>query len=149
MFNLYNEFLKYEYNELNELFKMAKTKEEQDFYMALCNFKLQNEQKKVIGNDFEMELTLNEILNWVKSERFRLNLPDSKTFYFSNEKSNDNYDFKIFKCFSSDKDIKNLKNIIRSEIESVNNEYSVCKIILNVRFGSLTFYFRNKKFVIS
>ncbi|EJT5915408.1 MAG: hypothetical protein KIB53_13815 [Paraclostridium bifermentans] len=145
MFNLYNEFLKYEYNELNELFKMAKTKEEQDFYMALCNFKLQNEQKKVIGNDFEMELTLNEILNWVKSERFRLNLPDSKTFYFSNEKSNDNYDFKIFKCFSSDKDIKNLKNIIRSEIESVNNEYSVCKIILNVRFGSLTFYFRNKK----
>ena len=149
MFNLYNEFLKYEYNELNELFKMAKTKEEQDFYMALCNFKLQNEQKKVIGNDFEMELTLNEILNWVKSERFRLNLPDSKTFYFSNEKSNDNYDFKIFKCFSSDKDIKNLKNIIRSEIESVNNEYSVCKIILNVRFGSLTFYFRNKKIVIS
>ena len=145
MFKLYNEFLKYEYNELQELFKMARSKEEQDFYMALCNFKLQNEQKKVIGNDFEMELTLNEILNWVKSERFRLNLPDSKTFYFSNEKSNDNYDFKIFKCFSSDKDIKNLKNIIRSEIESVNNEYSVCKIILNVRFGSLTFYFRNKK----
>lgn len=141
--NLYKEFFKYEYNELNELFKMAKTKEEQDFYMALCNFKLQKEQKKVIGNDFEMELTLSEILNWVKSER--LNLPDSKTFYFSNEKSNDNYDFKIFKCFSSDKDIKSLKDIIRSEIESVNNEYSVCKIIVNVRFGSLTFYFRNKK----
>lgn len=68
MFNLYNEFLKYEYNELQELFKMARSKEEQDFYMALCNFKLQKEQKKVIGNDFEMELTLNEILNWVKSE---------------------------------------------------------------------------------
>ncbi|EOU1218534.1 hypothetical protein ABE450_002465 [Clostridium perfringens] len=145
MFNLYNEFLKYEYNELNELFKMAKTKEEQDFYMALCNFKLQNEQKKVIGNDFEMELTLNEILNWVKSERLRLNLPDSKTFYFSNEKSNDNYDLKIFKCFSSDKDIKSLKDIIRAEIESVNNEYSICKIIIDVRFGSLTFYFKNKK----
>lgn len=145
MFNLYNEFLKYEYNELNELFKMAKTKEEQDFYIALCNFKLQKEQKKVIGNDFEMEVTLNEILNWVECETFRLNLPDSKTFYFSSEKSNDNYDFKIFKCFSSDKDIKNLKNIIRSEIESVNNEYSVCKIIVNVRFGSLTLYFRNKK----
>ena len=30
MFNLYNEFLKYEYNELQGLFKIAETKEEQD-----------------------------------------------------------------------------------------------------------------------
>ncbi|MCX0411289.1 hypothetical protein [Clostridium perfringens] len=47
--NLYNEFLKYKYNELNELFKMAKTKDEQDFYMALCNLTLQREQKKIIN----------------------------------------------------------------------------------------------------
>lgn len=46
--NLYKEFLKYEYNELQELFKMAKTKDEQDFYMALANLNLQKEQKRVI-----------------------------------------------------------------------------------------------------
>lgn len=51
-FNLYNEFLKYNYNELQELFKMSKTKEEQDFYMALCNLRLRNEQKKVIKKEF-------------------------------------------------------------------------------------------------
>lgn len=38
--------LKYSYNELKDLFKIAKTKEEQDFYMALANLKLQKEQKK-------------------------------------------------------------------------------------------------------
>ncbi|MDO5040024.1 hypothetical protein [Clostridium sp.] len=51
MFNLYNEFLKYEYNGLKELFKMAKTKDEQDFYMALCNLKLQKEQRRVIEKE--------------------------------------------------------------------------------------------------
>ncbi|EHK2339281.1 hypothetical protein ACQPUH_15105 [Clostridium perfringens] len=49
--NLYNEFLKYEYSGLKELFKMAKTKDEQDFYMALCNLKLQKAQRKVIEKE--------------------------------------------------------------------------------------------------
>ncbi|HAT4126585.1 hypothetical protein ACSXCO_15020 (plasmid) [Clostridium perfringens] len=145
MFNLYKEFLKYEYNELQELFKMAKTKDEQDFYMALANLKLQKEQRKVIGNDIEIDKTLNEMLNWVKSEENRLKIPDSKTFYFSDEKDNDNYDFKTFKVFNSDEDIKHLRDIIKTEIEGVNNQYSIFKIIVNVRFGSLNFYFRNKK----
>ena len=48
MFNLYNEFLKYEYNELQEPFKQAKTKDEQDFYMALANLILQRKQRKII-----------------------------------------------------------------------------------------------------
>ena len=46
--DLYKEFLKYSYDELQDLFKMAKNKEEQDFYMALSNLKLQKEQKKII-----------------------------------------------------------------------------------------------------
>ena len=33
--NLYDEFLKYSYVDLKELFKKAKTKEEQNFYIAL------------------------------------------------------------------------------------------------------------------
>ena len=49
MFNLYDEFLKYEY--IGLLFKMAKTKDEQDFYMALCNLKLKKEQRKVIEKE--------------------------------------------------------------------------------------------------
>ena len=51
MFNLYDEFLKYEYIGLKELFKMAKTKDEQDFYMALYNLKLKKEQRKVIEKE--------------------------------------------------------------------------------------------------
>ncbi|MDP4177540.1 MAG: hypothetical protein Q8900_04270 [Bacillota bacterium] len=47
--NLYDEFLKCSYWDLKELFKKAKTKEEQDFYMILSNMVLQREQKKVIG----------------------------------------------------------------------------------------------------
>lgn len=47
--NLYEQFLKYSYWDLKELFKKAKTKEEQDFYMNLSNMVLQKEQKKVIG----------------------------------------------------------------------------------------------------
>ncbi|EOU1669829.1 hypothetical protein OQL36_003025 [Clostridium perfringens] len=50
--NLYKEFLKYEYNELLDLFKKAKTTEEQDFYIVLANLKLQREQKKVIKQGF-------------------------------------------------------------------------------------------------
>ena len=46
---LYDIFLKYSYNELKNLFKSAKTKEEQDFYMTLSNMVLQREQQKVIG----------------------------------------------------------------------------------------------------
>ncbi|EDT15753.1 hypothetical protein [Clostridium perfringens] len=47
--NLYDIFLSYSYNQLKELFKKSKTKDEQDFYMALANLVLQKEQKKVIN----------------------------------------------------------------------------------------------------
>lgn len=47
--NLYDTFLTYSYTELKTLFKNAKTKEEQDFYMTLSNLVLQKEQAKVIG----------------------------------------------------------------------------------------------------
>jgi hypothetical protein len=47
--DLYNQFLKYSYKELKELFKKSKTKEEQDFYMTLSNIVLQREQDKVVG----------------------------------------------------------------------------------------------------
>lgn len=47
--NLYDIFLNYSYSQLKNLFKNAKTKEEQDFYMTLCNLVLQREQEKVIG----------------------------------------------------------------------------------------------------
>jgi hypothetical protein len=46
---LYDIFLNYSYNELKNLFKNAKTKEEQDFYITLSNIVLQREQQKVIG----------------------------------------------------------------------------------------------------
>lgn len=48
--SLYDEFLKFSYWDLKELFEKAETKEEQDFYMALSNLVLQKEQRKVIGN---------------------------------------------------------------------------------------------------
>lgn len=47
--DLYNMFKKYSYNDLKDLFKNAKTKDEQDFYMMLSNFLLQEKQRKVIG----------------------------------------------------------------------------------------------------
>ena len=47
--DLYNMFKKYSYSELKDLFKNAKTKDEQDFYMMLSNFLLQEKQAKVIG----------------------------------------------------------------------------------------------------
>ena len=47
--NLYEQFLKYSYKDLKELFKKAKTKEEQDFYIALSDIVLQKEQERVIG----------------------------------------------------------------------------------------------------
>ena len=46
---LYDIFLSYSYDELMRLFKNAKTKEEQDFYVMLSNMLLQREAKKVIG----------------------------------------------------------------------------------------------------
>ncbi|MBE6043165.1 MAG: hypothetical protein E7216_02780 [Clostridium thermopalmarium] len=49
--NLYKQFLKYSYYDLKELFKKAKTKEEQDFYIALLDLILQKEQEKVIGKE--------------------------------------------------------------------------------------------------
>ena len=47
--NLYDIFLKYSYNDLKEMFKVSKSKEEKDFYMTLANMVLQKEQAKVIG----------------------------------------------------------------------------------------------------
>ena len=47
--NLYDIFMSYSYSQLKALFKNAKTKEEQDFYMTLSNMVLQKQQKKVIG----------------------------------------------------------------------------------------------------
>lgn len=49
--NLYDQFLKYSYADLKELFKKAKTKEEQDFYIALSEIVLQKEQERVIGKN--------------------------------------------------------------------------------------------------
>ncbi|MBN7572821.1 hypothetical protein C1H57_21745 [Clostridium sp. 2-1] len=49
--NLYDQFLKYSYVDLKELFKKAKTKEEQDFYIALSEIVLQKEQERVIGKN--------------------------------------------------------------------------------------------------
>lgn len=46
---LYDIFLNYSYSELMNLFRNAKTKEEQDFYITLSNMILQREQVKVIG----------------------------------------------------------------------------------------------------
>lgn len=46
--DLYDIFIKYSYSDLKELFKNAKTKEEQEFYMILCNFVLEREGSKVI-----------------------------------------------------------------------------------------------------
>ena len=46
--NLYDQFLKYSYSELKELFNEAKTKEEQNFYMSMADLVLQREQRRVI-----------------------------------------------------------------------------------------------------
>jgi len=53
--NLYDQFLKYSYADLNELFKKAKTKEEQDFYIALSEIVLQKEQERVIGKNYYLK----------------------------------------------------------------------------------------------
>ncbi|MDF2885102.1 MAG: hypothetical protein K0R54_5673 [Clostridiaceae bacterium] len=47
--NLYEQFLSYSYEDLRELFKKARTKEEQDFYAYLSDLVLQRAQAKVIG----------------------------------------------------------------------------------------------------
>lgn len=41
--NLYDIFKQYSYSDLKELFKTAKNKEEQDFYIALANIVLQKQ----------------------------------------------------------------------------------------------------------
>ena len=46
---MYDVFLSYSYSELKKLFKTAKSKEQQDFYIMLSNMVLQREQEKVIG----------------------------------------------------------------------------------------------------
>ena len=48
--NLYELFQKYSYTELKQLFKEAKTKDEQDFYITLADMLLQKKQAKVIGD---------------------------------------------------------------------------------------------------
>lgn len=47
--SLYEQFLEYSYYDLKELFKKAKTKEEQDFYIKLADMVLQREQQKIIN----------------------------------------------------------------------------------------------------
>ena len=47
--DLYDMFKQYSYSQLKDLFRNDKTKEEQDFYMTLSNFLLQEKQSKVIG----------------------------------------------------------------------------------------------------
>jgi hypothetical protein len=47
---LYDIFLNLSYSQLKNLFKTAKSKEEQDFYIMLSNMVLQREQKKIIGS---------------------------------------------------------------------------------------------------
>lgn len=49
--SLYEQFLRYSYKDLKELFKKAKTKEEQDFYITLSDLVLQKEQQRVIGKE--------------------------------------------------------------------------------------------------
>ncbi|WP_252224710.1 MULTISPECIES: hypothetical protein [unclassified Clostridium] len=46
---LYDQFLKYSYKDLNELFRSAKTKEEQDFYNTLADMFLQKQQERIMG----------------------------------------------------------------------------------------------------
>jgi hypothetical protein len=46
---LYDIFLNYSYSDLMELFKKAKTKEKQDFYVMLSNLVLKRDAQKVIG----------------------------------------------------------------------------------------------------
>jgi len=53
--NLYDQFLKYSYADLKELFKKAKTKEEQDFYIALSEIVLQKEEERVIGKNYYLK----------------------------------------------------------------------------------------------
>ena len=47
--DLYQQFLRYSYYDLKEMFKKAKTKEEKDFYIALSDIVIQKKQEKVIG----------------------------------------------------------------------------------------------------
>ena len=44
-------FLNYSYKDLKELFKKAKTREEQDVYILLSDIVLQKEQRRVIGKE--------------------------------------------------------------------------------------------------
>lgn len=49
--NLYQEFMGYLYEQLQQLFKGSKTREEQGFYMTLANLLLKKEQKKAIESE--------------------------------------------------------------------------------------------------
>ena len=52
-YNLYELFLTYSYDDLMELFKNAKSRYEQDFYVVLSDLVLQRKARKVIGIDNE------------------------------------------------------------------------------------------------
>ncbi|MBU3100921.1 MULTISPECIES: hypothetical protein [Clostridium] len=47
--DIYEIFLSLSYSQLKDLFRKAKSKQEQDFYMMLSNMVLQREQEKVRG----------------------------------------------------------------------------------------------------
>lgn len=49
--NLYQEFMSCSYEQLQELFKESKSKEEQDFYITLANLLLKKQQQKIIESD--------------------------------------------------------------------------------------------------
>ncbi len=47
----HREFIGYSYEQLQQLFKESKIREEQDFYMTLVNLLLKKEQKMVIESE--------------------------------------------------------------------------------------------------
>lgn len=53
MVDLYKEYKKYSYSELKECFYNAKSKDEQDFYIALSNFLLQKAQEELLKKENE------------------------------------------------------------------------------------------------
>lgn len=67
---LYDIYLNYSYDDLMKLFKNAKTKEEQDFYVTLSNLVLQREAKKVIGKWLWQLIQSLEVLMEQEKHRF-------------------------------------------------------------------------------
>ncbi|GAA0077586.1 hypothetical protein UT300005_19640 [Clostridium sp. CTA-5] len=63
--NLYNQFLKYSYSELKELFNKSKTKEEQDFYMSMA--KVDDIENKLSELNCYSEINRDEIVKIILS----------------------------------------------------------------------------------